>query len=170
MLQGKSAEAEPGACDLFATRLKPHRSLTRRNFHLLLMIVSGGSLFTSVPFVLLGAWPVAGFMGLDVALFYFAFRANFRAARAYEELAVSYFELRVAKVSAKGERAEFRFNPVFVHLERVEHAEFGIEQLALVSHGKSLEIASFLGPAEKADLAEALTRALLEARRGPRYG
>jgi hypothetical protein len=35
---------------------------------------------------------------------------------------------------------------------------------------KSLEIASFLGPAEKADLAEALTRALLEAHRGPWYG
>lgn len=169
MVQGISAEAEPGACVLFETRLKPHRSLTRRNFHLLLMIFSAGSLFTSMPFVLLGAWPVAGFMGLDIALFYFAFRANFRAARAYEELAITYFELRVAKVSAKGERADFRFNPAFVHLERVEHAEFGIERLALVSRGKSLEIASFLGPAEKADLAEALTCALIEARRGPRY-
>lgn len=134
-----------------------------------MMILSGGSFVTTVPFVLLGAWPVAGFMGLDVALFYLAFRANFRAARAYEEIAVSYFELLVAKVSAKGERTEFRFNPAFVRLDRDEDEEFGTQRLALVSRGESLEIASFLGPAEKADLAEALTRALLEAQRGPRY-
>jgi uncharacterized membrane protein len=170
MIQGKNTDTEPETGVLFARRLKPHRSLTRRNFHMLLMIFSGGSLFTSMPFVLLGAWPVAGFMGLDVALFYLAFRANFRAARAYEELAMSYFELKVAQVSAKGERAEFHFNPAFVHLERVEHEEFGTQRLALVSRGKSLEIASFLGPEEKADLAKALTRALIEARRGPRYG
>jgi uncharacterized membrane protein len=170
MVHGKGAGAEPARDVLFATRLKPYRSLTRKNFRLLMMIFSGGSFVTSMPFVLLGAWPVAGFMGLDVALFYLAFRANYRAARAYEEVAISYFELFVAKVSAKGERAEFRFNPAFVHLERVEHEEFGTQRLALVSCGKRLEIASFLGPAEKADLAKALTRALLEARRGPRYG
>jgi len=69
-------------------------------------------------------------------------------------------------VSAKGERTEFRFNPAFVHLEREEHAEFGIERLALVSRGEAIEIASFLGPAEKADLAKAPGRALLDARRG----
>jgi uncharacterized membrane protein len=169
MVQGKTTDAVPETGVLFARRLKPHRSLTRRNFHILLMIFSGGSLFTSMSFVLLGAWPVAGFMGLDVALFYLAFRANFRAARAYEELAITHFELVFAKVSATGERAEFHFNSAFVHLERVEHAEFGTQRLSLVSRGKSLEIASFLGPTEKADLAGALTRALIEARRGPRY-
>jgi uncharacterized membrane protein len=169
MVQWKNTAAEPEADFLFVQRLKPHRSLTKRNFHLLLMIFSGGSLFTSVPFVLLGAWPVAGFMGLDLALVYFAFRANFHAARAYEDLAVTHFEIVVAKVSAEGQRTEFRFNPAFVHLERVEHEEFGTQRLAFVSRGKSLEIASFLGPAQKAELAEGLTRALIEARRGPRY-
>jgi uncharacterized membrane protein len=154
---------------LFAARLTPHRSLTRRNFHLLMMVFSGASLFSSLPFILLGAWPVAGFMGLDVALFYFAFRANFRAARAYEDVHVTPFELLLAKVSARGQRAEWRFNPVWVRLEREEHAEFGTQRLALVSRGKSVELAAFLGPEEKADFASALARALAEARRGPRF-
>jgi len=35
---------------------------------------------SSLPFVLLGAWSVAGLMGIDVAIFYFASRAYFRAA------------------------------------------------------------------------------------------
>jgi uncharacterized membrane protein len=160
---------EPENHRLFAARIKPYRSLTRRNFHLILMVFSGASLFSSLPFIFLGAWPIAGFMGLDVVLFYFAFRANFNAARAYEDVHVTHFELLLAKVSARGQRAEWRFNPAWVRLEREEHEEFGTQRLALVSRGKSVEIAGFLGPGEKADFASALSRALAEARRGPRF-
>lgn len=154
---------------LFAARLQPHRSLNRRNFHLLLMFYLAANLVSSLPFIIMGAWPVAGFMGLDVALLYIAFQANFRAARAYEDVLVTPFELFLAKVSAKDQRAEWRFNPAFVRLEREEHEEFGTQRLALVSRGKSVEVAGFLGPGEKADFASALARALAEARRGPRF-
>jgi uncharacterized membrane protein len=154
---------------LFSARLQPHRSLNRRNFRVLLAIFTCASFFSTLPFVLLGAWPVAGFMGIDVAIFYFAFRANFRAARAYEDVEVSFFELMLAKVSAQGERAEWRFNPSFVRLEQEKHSEFGTQRLALVSRGKAVEIAAFLGPAAKADFATDLSRALAEARRGPRF-
>jgi uncharacterized membrane protein len=133
------------------------------------MFFLGANIFTSLPFIILGAWPVAGFMGLDVALLYMAFKANFRAARAYEDVQVTPFELLVAKVSAQGQRAEWRFNPAFVRLEREEHEEFGTLRLALVSRGRSIEVAAFLGPGEKADFASALNRALAEARRGPRF-
>jgi uncharacterized membrane protein len=54
-----------------------------------------------------------------------------------------------------------------VRLDREEHAEFGIERLYLVSRGARLSIGSFLGPDEKASLAQALSAALGEARRGP---
>ncbi len=39
---------------------------------------------TGLMFFLMGAWPVIGFMGLDVALIYIAFKLNFRALRLYE--------------------------------------------------------------------------------------
>ena len=154
---------------LFSRRLRPHRSLTRRNFHLLLMIFAGASLFSSLPFILFGAWPVAGFMGLDVALFYFAFRANFNAARAYEDISLTPLDLSLAKVSAKGQRAEWHFNPAWVRLAREEHEEFGTQRLELVSRGRSVEVASFLGPNEKADFAGDFSKALAEAKRGPRF-
>ena len=35
-------------------------------------------------FVLIGAWPVTGFLGLDVLLLYLAFRWNYRQARRAE--------------------------------------------------------------------------------------
>ena len=161
--------AGPENSRLFSARLKPYRSLNRRNFCVLMGIFTGASIFSTLPFVLLGAWPVAGFMGIDVAIFYFAFRASFRAARAYEDVEVTFFELKLDKVSAKGERAEWRFNPAFVRLEREHHEEFGTQRLALVSRGKAVEIAAFLGSADKADLATDLSQALAKARRGPRF-
>ncbi len=52
-------------------------------------------------------------------------------------------------------------------LDRDVHAEFGIERLFLVSHGRKVAIANFLGAQEKQDFAHALAAALGEARRGP---
>jgi uncharacterized membrane protein len=163
------AGGDPAERQIFTTRLSPHRSLTKRNFRILMMVFTAASCFSSLPFVLFGAWPVAGFMGLDVALFYLAFRANFRAARAYEDVHVTALELQIAKVSARGVRAEWRFNPSWVRLQKEEHEEFGLQKLALVSRGQSVEIGNFLGPDEKARFAAHLTAALAEERRGPQF-
>ena len=62
-------------------------------------------------FLLLGAWPVFGFFGLDVLLVYSPFRANFREARAYEEVTVTPSELTVRKVSHRGGVGEWTLNP-----------------------------------------------------------
>lgn len=160
---------DPAHAQIFAARLRPHRSLNRRNFHLLLALFAGAAFVISIPFLVLGAWPVVGFMGLDVALFWWAFRANFRAARACEDVVVTPLELAVRQISAKGAHREWRFNPAWVRLQRHEDAEYGLERLDIVSRGRHLEIGSFLGPQARADFADELARALAEARRGPRY-
>lgn len=134
-----------------------------------LACVGSASCLASLPFFLMGAWPVVGFMGLDVLLLWLAFRANFRAASAYEDVTLTPVELEIAKVSARGARREWRFNPLWVRLERIEHEEFGIRELMLASRGRRLEIASFLGPNAKADFARDFTAALAEARHGPRF-
>ena len=67
-----------------------------------------------------------------------AFRANFRAARAYEEVTVTASELTVRKVSQRGSVREWTLNPLWVRLERIVHEEFGIERLFLVSRGQRL--------------------------------
>ena len=71
------------------------------------------------------------------------------------------------KVTHHGRIREWTLNPLWVQLDRVVHAEFGIERLFLVSHGRRLAIAGFLGPDEKASFASALSAALGEAKRGP---
>jgi uncharacterized membrane protein len=104
-----------------------------------------------------------------VLAIYWAFRVNFRRARASEEIWVTPSELRVRRISHRGHVVEFVLNPLWVRLDQISHAEYGIEKLYLVSRGRSVSIGSFLGPDEKASFAKALTTALQAARRGPTY-
>jgi len=157
-------ELEP---TLFSAVITPHRSLPHFGFLVLMIAFGAISFITGVMFVLSGAWPVFGFFGLDVLLLYWAFRMNYRAAFAYEEVEVTCSRLIVRKVSHRGRAREWVLNPLWVRLIKVTHEDFGIERLLLISRGRQLAIGSFLGPDEKESFARELTTALGEARRGP---
>jgi uncharacterized membrane protein len=152
---------------IFSAVLTPHRSLSRKGFAVLMLVLGVISFATGMVFFLAGAWPVLGFCGLDVLLIYWAFQVSYRRAEAYEQVTVTSSELTVRKVSHRGRISEWTLNPLWVQLDRVVHAEFGIERLFLVSRGRRLAIAGFLGPQEKESFALALAAALGEAKRGP---
>jgi uncharacterized membrane protein len=159
-------QAEP---ELFSALLTPHRSLNRTGFLVLMGFLSAVSFAAGLAFLLMGAWPVLGFFGLDFLLVYWAFRTNFRRANATEEISVTLSELRVRRVSHRGHVVEWVLNPLWVQLDQKTHAEFGIEKLYLVSKGRRVSVASFLGADEKASFAKALMAALQAAKRGPTY-
>jgi uncharacterized membrane protein len=163
MSTGNSFDAEP---TLFSALLTPHRSLNRTGFLLLMGFISVISFISGLVFLSLGAWPVLGFFGLDVLAIYWAFRVNFHRATAYEEIAVTPTALHVRRVTHLGAVSEWTFNPLWVRLDVETSDEFGVERLALVSRGRSLGIASFLGPDEKLSFSKALSAALASAKRG----
>ena len=154
---------------LFSARLTPHRSLNRTGFLVLMVFLSVVSFAAGLAFLLMGAWPVFGFFGLDVLVIYWAFRINFRRAAAVEEISVTPSELRVRRISHRGHVVEWVLNPLWVRLDQKTHAEFGIERLYLVSKGRRVSVGSFLGPDEKASFAKALMGALQAAKRGITY-
>jgi uncharacterized membrane protein len=162
-----SCEDRPVDPKIFSAVITPHRSLGPRGFLIFMLCLGGLSFISGIVFVSIGAWPVFGFFGLDVMLIYFAFRANYRTARAYEEVTMTASELTVRKVSHRGGVRQWTLNPLWVRLERIVHEEFGIQGLFLVSRGHRLAIAGFLSPGEKASFARALSYALGEAKRGP---
>jgi uncharacterized membrane protein len=169
MTAGNDFDPETAEPELFSALLTPHRSLNRTGFLVLMTFLSVVSFAAGLAFLLMGAWPVLGFFGLDVVAIYWAFRVNFRRAKATEEIRVTASELRVRRVSHRGHVVEWVLNPLWVQLDQKTHAEFGIEKLYLVSKGRRVSIGSFLGPDEKASFAKALTAALHAARRGPTY-
>ena len=164
MVPDNAADLEP---TIFSATLTPHRSLGRVGFLILMVLFGGISFVTGMLFLAIGAWPVLGFFGLDVLLLYWAFRLNYRHADAYEQVTVTPSTLKVRKVSHLGRAHEWVLNPLWVRLDKIELEEFGIDRLFLISRGRKLTIASFLGPQEKASFAKELGNALSEARRGP---
>ena len=166
MTAGNSFDAEP---TLFSALLTPHRSLSRTGFLLLMGFIVLVSFIAGLVFLSMGAWPVVGFFGLDALAIYWAFKVNFHRAAAYEEIAVTPSALHVRRVTHLGAVSEWTFNPLWVRLDVEADEEFGVEHLSLVSRGRSLGIASFLGPDEKQSFAKALTAALDSARRGIDY-
>jgi uncharacterized membrane protein len=112
-------------------------------------------------FIVTGAWPVAGFMGLDVLLLWFAFRVNYRDGRWAERIELTPGELVLERIAPSNRREERRFIRQWVRVELEEdHERELIGRLYLRSHGQRTEIASFLGAEERKSLAEALRAAL----------
>lgn len=151
---------------IFEAVITPHRSLGHTGFLVLMIALGAVSFVAGIVFVLIGAWPVFGFFGLDVLLLYWAFRINYRRAAAYEVVTVTPIELKVRKVTHRGLVKEWALNPLWVRLEKITHEEYGLERLFVVSGGKRLPIANYLGPDEKASFAKALSDALGDAKKG----
>src|SRR5689334_24116242 len=127
--------AMPSEPELFSARLTPYRSLNRTGFVVLMVMLCAISFAAGLLFLIMGAWPILGFFGLDALAIYWAFKVNFRRARAYEEISITVAELKLRRVSHRGHAMEWSFNPRWVRLDQVAHQEFGIENLYLVSGG-----------------------------------
>lgn len=151
---------------LFLADLQPPRSLSPRGARNVVLCLAGFSLWLGVLFWSIGAWPVIGFMGADIALVSFAFYLSFRAARAGERIELRREILRVTRYSVKGKREFFDFQPYWLQVVLDRRGEDQCN-LILRSHGKDFEIARFLGPQEKSDLAGRLQTGLRRCRARP---
>jgi len=140
--------------------LLPHRSLPPRAFHILMAVLFVISLAASILFVTIGAWPICGFFGLDVAAIYVAFRISYRSARRREVLRLAGDEFTVERVSIRGERRIWRFQPFWLRVVLDRGHDEHTNRLSLVSHGKSLVIGDFLPPPSRPELAQSLRDAL----------
>ncbi len=151
---------------VFAAEIRPHRSLGPQGFRVLMGLVCAASLIVSLPFIVLGFWPVVGFFGLDLLGLYIAFRVNYRHGLAFEILELTPARLLFRKVDSRGNGREWRFNPLWTRLDKQVDPDFGMQRLALASRGDEVVIARDLSPDERASFADALGRALADVKRG----
>jgi uncharacterized membrane protein len=144
---------------LYEALLYPHRSLSRRGFLILTIgtfVVVGayGGLF-----LVLGAWPIFGFLGAEWLLFWWLLRTHLTGDRRAERIRLYPDRLLLQQIDAKGRVAECTFEPYW--LQVVLH-ERGFENPALLlrSHGRAVEFGTFLGPGERRQFAEELQSVL----------
>lgn len=106
------------------------------------------------------------FMGADILLLAWAFRASTHTAKREEHIVLTPSLLNIARKSPEGAVSEVVFNPYWVRVDIADPPEHG-SQLTLWSHGKGVRIGSFLPPQERASFAERLKSALRAARALP---
>jgi uncharacterized membrane protein len=143
----------------FERVLLPHRSLPPQGFCVLMGLLAVISIAVGIGFVSIGAWPICGFFGLDVALLYLAFRLNYRSARQYETLRLADDQFTVERVGIYGERRLWRFQPFWLRVVLEERPDES-NRLLLASHGRSLAIGDFLPPPSRRELAMTLREVL----------
>jgi uncharacterized membrane protein len=151
---------------VFSAVIRPHRSLSPQGFRIVMVLVCLTSVVASLPFVIMGFWPVAGFFGLDFLGLYIAFRLSYRQGEAFELLELTPIRLLFRKVSPRGEVKDWQFNPLWTRVDRQVDDEYGMQELALTSRNEHVVIARDLSPPERETLAEALSRALADVKRG----
>jgi uncharacterized membrane protein len=152
---------EPGN---FRAVLAPHRSLSPAGFVGLMTVVSAVGFAAGLAFFLIGAWPVVGFLGLDVLLIYVAFRLNYRSGRLRETVDLVPDALTVTRYHPSGHREQFTFNPYWVRVELTEGRD-GRTDLKLRLHDRVVSFGRFLTDEERRDLAGTLSGALADTRR-----
>lgn len=148
------------SADLLDLVLRPHRSLTRSGFRALMIVLVAFGVFSGLVALWLGAWPVLGFLGVDVALVYLAFKASYAGGRAYERVRLSESALTVESVDRWGRHSAVDLPPYWLRVDVDEAAS----RLHLTSRGRTVAIASFLPPDELGDVADVIRAALARLR------
>jgi uncharacterized membrane protein len=146
--------------------LYPNRSLGRTGFAVLMGAIVLVSAAIGAGFMMVGAWPVTGFLGLDVVLIFLAFRWHDREARRAEFVRLDGDGLTVRRLAPDGSSASWHFEPYWLRVS-IEAAGRHDRRLILRSHGRQLEIGAFLTQEERQELARALEAALREQRAAP---
>jgi uncharacterized membrane protein len=162
-----ASNAQDRADALFSAVITPHRSLSPSGFLIVMALFGGISFVAGIIFLSMGAWPVFGFFGLDVALVYFAFRANYRSARAHEIVTITHDAMTIRRVDQRGRARETTLNPYWARISAETDEEFGMLGLKIVGKGDELRLGDCLSPPERVELHKALSDALHRARQRP---
>lgn len=142
--------------------IRPARALSPRG----LLILMGGLLAWNLVvcgfLLLIGAWPVPLFLGLDVIGLGLAFLISNRRARDGERVRVSALAVTVER----GDGAVvWTAPPAWTRVSKPGADARGL--VGLSSSGRSVELGAALGAADRRRLAQALEHAIAAARRAP---
>lgn len=141
--------------------LQPTRSLSKPALRLVVAAFAGSSLLLGLFFAAHGAYPVMGFLGLDVLLLIAALAASNRAARVRERVQVAFDRVLVTRCHPGRAVQHWVVSPLWLRVDAAKDA------IRLAAGGKALRLGAFLSPMERDRFADSLRLALWRARKGP---
>ena len=147
----------------------PYRSLSPRGFALVMVALGVLAFSIGLGFFLMGAWPVIGFLGLELLVVWLAFKMNYRAAKRRQHLTATSRQLTIENVSPAGDSQTTEVPTAWAQVELTPRDEPEMrarqrQKIIVRSHGRATEIGDFLHPAETPKLAREVTRMISRAR------
>ena len=137
----------------------PYRSLSKKGFKNLMIIVSAIFFIIGIFFWAIGAWPVFGFLGLDVWLLYYAFKLNYKDGEICENLSIKKEKFMVTRSFPSGTKQKWNLE---LYWTKVEMTNPSTNQYNLIikSKEKAVMIGSFLNNYDKKKLMNKIKSAL----------
>jgi uncharacterized membrane protein len=147
----------------------PHRSLSQKGFAIVMGVLAGFLFLIGLGFFLAGAWPVIGFLGLELVVVWGAFKLNYRAARHRETIHTTTEELMFESQNPAGKQSKKSFPIGWLRVSLSPSKSPAMssrdqQKIILSSHGEQAEIGKFLHPAEKAGLSREIGSMIDRAR------
>ena len=145
--------------------IEPNRSMGRREARWMVAGVAGVSFLIAGTLALrYGAWPILPFAGMEVALLAFVISRVQMAVQDQEVLVLGESFVDLTRRHGR-EIDSFRFNRHWVRVKLCESGARNLHnRLEIGSHGKFVEIGSFLTDEERVSLAQNLTARLNRAK------
>jgi uncharacterized membrane protein len=144
----------------FHAVLTAQRSLGARGFAWAAGVLVVFAAIACGVFLTLGAWPVVGFVGVEIGLALLLLWLHQRSGRGVEELTLDGEALTVTRVDGAGRRAEWRLQPAWLRVALRPAEGDAAAHVQLASHGRTLAIGAFLTRDEQRELVTALEAAL----------
>lgn len=144
--------------------LEPPRSLTTRGLNRVMLILGLFSAVFSLGFLLMGAWPVVGFLGAEILVLWLVFQWSFRAQTARTYVRVTAEEVDVRKVDGWGRERRASMASHFARVE-FDRTATGPNALRLATSRTAYPLGEFLTPRERETFARRLMQAISDARR-----
>ena len=145
---------------LFEAVSTPPAGLSARGMRWLCGLAAAVAMVPAVAFALLGAWPMLGFIGVELVLVLglVALHRRWRRA-AVETVLLTEGRLVIRRADGRGRQERAELEPYWAQVT-LEEAPGGVPLLHVGARGRSVELGRFLAPEEKRALAEALQAAL----------
>ena len=103
----------------------------------------------------MGAWPVIGFLGVEIGLVWFLFKVNYKSSKNFEQISITKNSTLIKKINWRGAIINFTIESPWIKASCIK-SNGTSDKLFLNYHADQLEIGKFLPPQEKALLANAL--------------
>lgn len=143
--------------------LWPYRSLSVTGFRIVMAAFCAAILALGLGFFFLGAWPVVGFLGVEIGIVWYAFRLNYRSGQLVETIRIKRTGVDIERTDWRGRNRNRNFSGPWVEAVLIPLSDRR-DRLVLRHHAEQYEIGAFLPPVEKQPLARALNDAFARMR------